>query len=789
MHVPVLTAVASWTTVDHSFAPLVLSACSPQARLAVESSPGSFITRYYTLRLTSAAARWREKREEEETAAHIAESESSSSSLQAAVCDRYMGNDVVSRERNCFNAQCYCGSLLLGSEQPGAHCGSRDIESSLIRVVTLPHKRSPPILYAPFNWWLERPFEGNSLVSVELHCRDTLPFRRDGERKRKRYKNSGNDSVTLSGRVRITALHICGSGKCGKTTAPVDQQAAEEEEEWNTPLQHFWNLSCQSSLRTLTLSRLSMLTALTLEALLRHSPFLEELCVDSCSALLSVSGLEYLPRLTYLRLCGQTCVQHLGGLGACHSLRSLVIMGDHQLTEGNIARYFHSSSAVPGNDVDNGNGNNVFGRVPLPSLRTVHINSRDLDALRPLLSCLVYTIEDLTVLSTNVETFPLPLHGDADYTVRTLNLPRSTTRTNLSGLCPRGLHERSPWETTLTRVSLTGCRQLHDITALAALHALEWLDLSWSAVESLEPLRDPACCRALHTLLVRHCARLNSLSAIAHRRCLRALSAEGCVSLVSETLVVPPSMEVITVTHAYDVWAVGLSSLEGTGRSFHPLRVVVLDNTSLYDLTPFQSATQLTALSLASCAELTDVSPLETLLRLRILVLCGTSVAAVGGPPSLEVLNLSGSLTEEPFRGLCGPFPLLRRLSLARNRSPSFCSLDFLSYLRKEGTQCCLEILNVSECSGICDFSPIARYLASSLQVLELDGNTQIEDLRCLSGSEEGPPLRFPCLRELSLDRCPFEPDIALLRALAPKLRTLRTSGMTVDMLLLQHKS
>jgi Leucine-rich repeat (LRR) protein len=342
-----------------------------------------------------------------------------------------------------------------------------------------------------------------------------------------------------------------------------------------------------------------------------------------------------------------------------------------------------------------------------------------------------------------------------------------------------------------------------DLRCLAELSASTYISIADAPLSHLNEL---AGVRDLRVLRAMRCRNLVDISAISDSPGLQEVDLRGCHSLVD------------------------ISPLGGASE----LRMVVLDETSVTDLTPLgtlpaldrleaswcegvmdlrplSSATTLRYLDLRGCPHVSDLEPLSRLADLRTLWLSDcpavTSLSPLGRSRRLQRLDLSDCVGLTDLDGLTHSEGLTE-LALARCRN--LITLNGLGRLESVGTaslQGCtrlrdasalataseMRVLDMTDCESlagigfaaetrrlaqvrftgcvqISDLSPLAGL--PGLWLLSLAGCKSVEDLAPLAG--------LPRLQWLYLDECERVTDLSPLLSI-PNLRSVTLRGCRAD--------
>jgi Leucine-rich repeat (LRR) protein len=154
------------------------------------------------------------------------------------------------------------------------------------------------------------------------------------------------------------------------------------------------------------------------------------------------------------------------------------------------------------------------------------------------------------------------------------------------------------------------------------------------------------------------------------------------------------------------------------------LKKLTIENGILEDYSELSSLTNLTELKLNGCKNLTDISPIKSLLTLKTLDLSQTSVADLGplaGLVELRKLVLWECYEIRSLQGIEGLVGLTS-LSLADSTLSDFGELAHLQNLVQLNLSCCKELI---------DLTPLASL--TKLVSLYIDGCWSIKDLGPLS--------------------------------------------------------
>ncbi len=138
----------------------------------------------------------------------------------------------------------------------------------------------------------------------------------------------------------------------------------------------------------------------------------------------------------------------------------------------------------------------------------------------------------------------------------------------------------------LTKVDIRGCREIQDLSPLAACVALQHLDCSWTAVSSLAP---SASNTSLHTLDCSHTA-VSSLPPLAMCESLRVLDC----SFTAVSSLAP--LATCTSLHVLNCSSTDVSSLEPLS-SCTSLHTLSCWNTAVRSLDPLAACTSLKSLT------------------------------------------------------------------------------------------------------------------------------------------------------------------------------------------------
>jgi internalin A len=305
----------------------------------------------------------------------------------------------------------------------------------------------------------------------------------------------------------------------------------------------------------------------------------------------------------------------------------------------------------------------------------------------------------------------------------------------------------------LKNLNLRECEGMTDLSSLASLKGLQFLDLSFVAVTDLSPLA------GLHELqdlwlpgtgvidlspLIEHmsiqnlnlsCTEVEDLSILSRFQCLQILDLAGCQYVTDlSPLAGLQDLQSLDLSHT---GAMDLSPLAG----LHGLQRLDLSRTGIEDLSPLYGFHRLQSLRLEFCQKLTNLLPLAGLLGLQSLDLrfCHsvTDLSPLAGLLELQSLRL------ESCRGVTDLSPL------GKLRRPQ--NLDF------SGT-------------SVTDLSPLVELQA--LQDLSF-GATRVEDLAPLAHLQR--------LQTLNLEFCPCVTDLSPLAGLVGLRRLVLAfcSGIT----------
>ncbi|PXX73663.1 leucine-rich repeat domain-containing protein [Rivihabitans pingtungensis] len=271
----------------------------------------------------------------------------------------------------------------------------------------------------------------------------------------------------------------------------------------------------------------------------------------------------------------------------------------------------------------------------------------------------------------------------------------------------------------LEKLSLKRCRQLRDITQIAALTQLEELELA--GCEALADFRPIEGLKALRGLDLSHCRQLTKLTGLAQLTGLRRLDLSGCEQV----------SDLVPLAQLTRLQQLGLSGCEISDLTplaqFSNLQQLDLSRCEqISDLTALAQLTSLQQLDLRGCKQVSDLTLFAQLSGLQQLGLSEcrqisdlTPLAQLSG---LQQLNLSGCEQISDLTALA-QLSSLQQLDLSRCEQIS--DLTSLAQLSR------LQQLNVSECEQISDLTPLAQL--SSLQQLDLSKCEQISDLTPLA--------------------------------------------------------
>jgi Leucine-rich repeat (LRR) protein len=325
----------------------------------------------------------------------------------------------------------------------------------------------------------------------------------------------------------------------------------------------------------------------------------------------------------------------------------------------------------------------------------------------------------------------------------------------------------------LRHLDLSSCNEITDVTFLAKLSTLKFLNLSETGVidisvlglskmSSLEHLHLnlteitslPVLGKNLKSLDLSHCYFLEDIAAMSNLQKLKDLDLECCKNIVDFTIL----GEMLSLENL-QLDATQITSLPVLGKNLKILNLYLCNR--LEDLSAMSNLQKLKDLNLDSCEKIVDFTVLTKMSSLETLNLTATKIKSLPVlGKNLKSLDLSDCHCLKDVSGLS-------KLKTLVTLNLSCCYLlENLSGLAKLQT---LVILDLSHCHRIFDLSALAKL--QTLRSLDLSSCHRIFDLSALGETIS--------LERLDVSYCHNLADVSALVNL-PKLKHLNAVSTAV---------